>query len=132
MSGKNGPLARIRFYFKNMPHMAENTFLITAAFSVPGVNCILAGIFSSLSKDERIRKGLILLGILLIGIALTAKTDPRPEMKGTGYTLCCVVFYWMMGFAFFFLISRLWILIFLLEFLFVCGVILFGVCRKTG
>lgn len=123
-------LSRILFYFRNTPHINENIFIITAAYAISGVNCIVLRLFSSgLSLEGK--RALTVMGIILIAVALLSIVERRPQMTGTVYTLICVVIHLIICLVFAVLFSWIWIVIYLIETSLICGYTVYSVYKKT-
>ena len=123
-------LSRIFFYFRNTPHINESIFIITAAYAISGVNCIVLRLLSSgLSLEGK--RALTVMGILLIAVALLSVVERRPQMTGTVYTLICVVIHLIICLVFAVLFSRIWIVIYLAEAALIFSITVYSVYKKT-
>ena len=126
---KSFDISKVRDYFNNTPHTEENRFIIVSFWLCDGVNCILLRFISS-SITDGAKKPLIVMGIILIAVALLSIVEHRPQMTGTGYTIICGVIHLIFCTVFAFQHSWIWMIIYLIEAAFLCGITVYRVYRK--
>lgn len=94
----------------HIPHLEENILLISSSYGFSGLNCIVAGLYSSYMTQEPLDGYAIIIGIIMLCMTPISILDRRSNMCGMLAVVCTCIIHLALSLAVSYVFSLWWIM----------------------